>query len=229
MGIFGSISKALFGKQKPATSGNQFSGQINEQFSPWVSQGTAGMGQYANVLGLGGADAQQGALQDWWNSSGGQFQLNQGLDQIAGNSAAGGLLRSGGTAKAMENYRSNLASTKLNEYLGNLSGFNNQALQAGQLISGAGQTQTGASTKGGGLGKAIGLAASVFSDRRAKTDIKRIGEERDGLGRYRFRYLWNNTPQTGVMADEVARLRPWALGPEIGGFMTVRYDLLEAA
>ena len=30
----------------------------------------------------------------------------------------------------------------------------------------------------------------------------------------------------GVMADEVAALRPWALGPEVAGFATVNYAAL---
>jgi hypothetical protein len=34
---------------------------------------------------------------------------------------------------------------------------------------------------------------------------------------------------TGVMADEVAKLRPWALGPKIGAYRTVNYQALEAA
>jgi hypothetical protein len=30
----------------------------------------------------------------------------------------------------------------------------------------------------------------------------------------------------GVMADEVAKLRPWALGPKRAGFATVNYGAL---
>jgi hypothetical protein len=189
------------------------------------------MGQAANILGLNGPDASSGALDDWYGSSGGKFLMDQGMEQILGNRAAGGLLRSGGTSKALENYRSGLASTKLNEYLGNVFNMNQQALGAGGLVTSAGQygQGTGAHESGGGLGKAIGLAMSIFSDRRLKTDIVKLGEEADGLGRYRYRYLWESEPREGVMADEVARLRPWALGPEIGGFATVRPDMLGAA
>lgn len=65
-------------------------------------------------------------------------------------------------------------------------------------------------------------AASMFSDRRLKRDIALIGRLRDGLGVYRWVYRWGEKA-TGVMADEVARLRPWALGPAVDGFATVNY------
>jgi hypothetical protein len=226
LGLFSSISKALFGKNNPAKSGNKFADQLNTSFSPWVQQGGQGMAQYANVLGLGGEGAQDEALGNWWDSSGGDFLMNQGMDQIMGNRAAGGLLRSGGTGKAIENYRSGLASTKLGEYMGLLDNMNKNALGAGNIIANAGQTSTGANKSGGGLGKVIGLATSIFSDSRLKYDIEKIGEEADGLGRYRYRYLWDETPREGVMADEVAELRPWALGPVVNGFATVNYGAL---
>lgn len=226
MGLFGSISKALFGKAKPATSDNKFADQLNTSFSPWVQQGGQGMGAMAGILGLNGAPAQDEALDGWWKGSGGDFLLSQGMDQIMGNRAAGGLLRSGGTMKAMEDYRSGLASTKLGEMMQMLQGFNQNALGAGNIIANAGQRNVGASKSGGGLGKAIGLGMSLFSDRRLKTGITKIGQEPDGLGIYNYRYVWSDEPQTGVMADEVARLRPWALGPVVGGFATVNYGAL---
>jgi hypothetical protein len=226
----GGIVKSLFGsKGSKQSSGNKFADQINTSFSPWVSQGTAGMGQAASILGLNGSQAGGEALDNWWNSSGGQFLMDQGMDQIAGNRAAGGLLRSGGTMKAMEDYRSGLASTKLNEYMGNIFNLNQQALGAGGLIANAGQYSTGKGGGSSGLGSAIGAGLALFSDRRLKTDIERVGELPDGMGVYEWRYVWGGDRQRGVMADEVERLRPWALGPEVGGFKTVRYDLLEAA
>lgn len=97
-------------------------------------------------------------------------------------------------------------------------------------------TATGTSTtktSGGLLNALLGagqIGASIFaSDRRLKTDIERIGEFSDGLGRYRYRYAWGGPMQEGVMADEVAELRPWALGPVIGGFSTVDYSMLDEA
>lgn len=69
------------------------------------------------------------------------------------------------------------------------------------------------------------VGAAAFSDRRLKTDIEKVGEEADGLGVYDFSYIWGGRHR-GVMADEVASLRPWALGPVIGGYATVDYSAL---
>jgi hypothetical protein len=77
---------------------------------------------------------------------------------------------------------------------------------------------------GSGL-KAASSLASLFSDRRLKTNIRKIGVFADGLGKYAWTYIWGE-PATGVMADEVERLRPWALGPIIGGYATVNYGAL---
>ena len=90
------------------------------------------------------------------------------------------------------------------------------------------------------MGKAIGLAANVaslFSDRRLKTNIEKVGELPDGLEIYEWDYLpiegriaeyLPEGRQRGVMADQVAELRPWALGPVIDGYATVNYSALGA-
>lgn len=65
-----------------------------------------------------------------------------------------------------------------------------------------------------------------FSDRRLKTDIEKLAEFEDGLSWYRFRYIWEDDLREGVMADEVAELRPWALGPSINGFATVNMEAM---
>jgi hypothetical protein len=82
----------------------------------------------------------------------------------------------------------------------------------------------------GGISSIAGIAkeAGAFSDPRLKKDVRKIGELEDGLGVYTFRYLWetDEVPHVGVMADEVERLRPHALGAPVLGFMTVNYEKL---
>ncbi len=110
------------------------------------------------------------------------------------------------------------------------TGLNAYAGTLGSLTGKYG-TQTGSSSpslfdqaKGvAGLGAGF---ASVFSDPRLKTAIEKVGEFADGLGIYLYDYVWGGPRQRGVMADEVARLRPWALGPEVAGFRTVNYEAL---
>lgn len=62
--------------------------------------------------------------------------------------------------------------------------------------------------------------ASLFSDRRLKTDIKRVGITDGGNTVYTYRYGGTGPYHMGVMADEV----PEARGPDINGFATVQYE-----
>lgn len=100
------------------------------------------------------------------------------------------------------------------------------------LGGGAGQ-QT--QTQPGGWGNQLaGAAASLIpflmtSERRLKKNITKVGELADGLAVYDFVYRndADNQVQRGVMADEVEKLRPWALGPKINGIQTVNYAHIE--
>jgi len=108
------------------------------------------------------------------------------------------------------------------------SGANSYAGAIGQLLGNyntQSQTPSTGSSIANGLGTALSIA-SLFSDRRLKTDIRKIGEYADGLGKYVWRYVWGGPEHEGVMADEVAALRPWALGPVILGYQTVNYGAL---
>jgi hypothetical protein len=99
------------------------------------------------------------------------------------------------------------------------------------------QTTTQKQGIGGLLAQAGGTALSMYagSDIRLKTNIERVGETPDGLGIYDFDYLpiegdisafMPEGRQRGVMAHEVAVLRPDALGPVIDGYATVNYGAL---
>lgn len=66
---------------------------------------------------------------------------------------------------------------------------------------------------------------SLFSDRRLKHDIKRIGKTENGLPIYTFKYKGDDRQQThiGFMADEVEKDHPSAVG-ERNGYKTVDYS-----
>lgn len=220
MGLFGK----LFGKAGSSTSKswNDAAPWANQTFQPAAQAGVGGINQLAGEL--------DGGFDDYARNAGWDFQLDEGLDGITGSAAARGLLRSGSAGKAFVKYGNDLKSGMYNNYLGQLGLLGGMGLNAGQLAIGANQRSEGTS-KGasdgllGKIGQAAGAFAS-FSDRRLKADIEKIGEEPDGLGRYRFRYLGETETREGVMADEVAQLRPWALGPEFGGYATVNYEAL---
>lgn len=133
-----------------------------------------------------------------------------------------------------------------NANMGTLAGLGSTAVQlpwtdANNLAAGLGSlwgNQKDTTQKQGGdllgqllnAGASIGSAALMASDRRLKRDIRKVGALADGLGIYVWRYIWGGPEYRGVMADEVAALRPWALGPKVmGEYMTVDYSKLGAA
>lgn len=66
---------------------------------------------------------------------------------------------------------------------------------------------------GGAWGNNISAvySSSSISDVRLKRDIVLIARLDNGLGIYRYRYVWSDTVYVGVMAQEVALLRPDAV------------------
>jgi hypothetical protein len=82
----------------------------------------------------------------------------------------------------------------------------------------------------GGLGSLAGSLGSAaitkFSDIRLKTDIKPVGRTRRGIPLYSFRYIWNDEPQVGCMAQEVQKLIPAAVHKMPSGFLAVDYSMV---
>lgn len=70
----------------------------------------------------------------------------------------------------------------------------------------------------------LGSSAIMASDRRVKRDIERIGEV-EGLPVYSFRYIWDDEPRVGYMAQDVQAVKPGAV-VDIGGVLHVDYAQL---
>lgn len=64
---------------------------------------------------------------------------------------------------------------------------------------------------------------SLFSDRRLKHDVRPIGKTNDGLPIYAFKYKGSDQTQLGLMAQDVEKKKPEAVGLA-AGFKTVDYD-----
>ncbi len=100
-------------------------------------------------------------------------------------------------------------------------------------------TQT--QSQGFGLAQAIALGAQVAqtaaaaSDPRLKTNVVWVSTDEDGLDWFDFDYRQDmgldlpKERQRGVMATDVAILRPWALGEPLGEYLTVDYSKLSLA
>lgn len=221
----------------------QVYGENKAAAAPWIGGGTGAYQAYNDMLfGTG----QNEAFQNWLNSSDYNFTTKAGLDAITQNMASKGLLNSGSTLKAItqwgqqnaQQYRDNymnqlLGSAQLGQNtLANLMGQSNSSAQgvANVLQNKAEQQASGV---GNFLNFGLGVAGLV-SDERLKTDIKKVGKmhkSRGGLPVYTYRYVDDppNVRRMGVMAQEVAKKRPDALGPIVENFMTVDYRRLANA
>jgi hypothetical protein len=70
-------------------------------------------------------------------------------------------------------------------------------------------------------------SAIFTSDIRLKREIVLIDRLDDGLGLYRYRYLWSDTVYVGVMAQEVALIHPDAIvRSPLDGYLRVNYTRL---
>ena len=69
-------------------------------------------------------------------------------------------------------------------------------------------------------------SSSESSDIRLKRDITQVGRLPNGLGLYRYRYIWSDTAYVGVMAQEVAPIAPDAVVRAANGYLRVNYARL---
>ena len=224
MGLF-----SFFKPKYKAAGSNVNNSLIKDTYTGQAQIGTNAAGLLGGALGVPGGDtagADAGFKQ--YSDNAGFGNVLQRLTQgITGGQAARGLLRSGSTGTRMLEEGTALNQQYYNNYLQNLLGLGNLGLGAGGLITQAGSGQTTKRKSGAAtVGNILSGIGSIFSDPRLKEDIHKIDEFEDGLGIYEFRYIGQPTVFTGVMADEVAELRPWALGPTIAGYATVDYGRL---
>jgi len=77
-----------------------------------------------------------------------------------------------------------------------------------------------------GDGAKAAASAGMMSDRRLKTDIKKVGKTDSGLPVYTYKYKGDNVVHMGVMAQDVEKVTPEAV-EEIGGFKAVNYGLIK--
>lgn len=152
----GSIVQGVFGGKKSKTSNKAYD-QLNSTFSPLEAQAGTGANALASLLS---GDAS--GFNNFKAATGFDGAAEAGSRGITGNAAASGLLRSGSTGKALENYGVGLQNQYSNDYMNHLLQQAQLGLGAGQLISGAGQVtkssdKPGIFNAGSALGKGGGL------------------------------------------------------------------------
>ncbi|MBO9441377.1 tail fiber domain-containing protein [Phaeobacter italicus] len=116
----------------------------------------------------------------------------------------------------------------VNPNISSIAGTDRAGIEMGaygqQLDAWKAQTAYRQSLMGGILGAGGQLgAAALMSDRRIKSDIRRIG--RNGrLPVYEFRYIGDDQKHVGFMAQDVLKVDPGAIVFLEGGLMAVDYD-----
>lgn len=218
-----------FLKPKAAKSDNLNRGLINSTYTPQAQTGVTANNYLSSLLtGQGDTGAANAGYNNYLQMAGYAPAMRQLSQDTVGQGAAAGILNSGATAKRLQTRGAELNQGFYNNYLQQLSGASGLGLQAGGLLTNVGNRSTGGGpSTAGSIASAVGGIASIFSDRRLKRDISLVRRDPDGLGWYEFAYNWNPAKKLiGVMADEVAKLRPQALGPSRLGFATVDYGAL---
>ena len=158
MGFSSKSESANGSSQRTDNSKNQAYPFVQDTFAP-VAQGTAGSNNaIANLLGLNGASGSTEGFDNFRNSSGYNFIRDQGIEGINSNDASKGLLGSGSALKSISSYSSGLASQFLDKYLASLQGLTGSGLQAGQIISGAGNTSN---SQGSSVNSSQGKSSSI--------------------------------------------------------------------
>ncbi len=156
-------------------------------------------------------------------------QYNTAYDQLQGGIS--NLLGFGGLQRQLETqdrqalpagleFASNIFSPLLGGGTQQMTDIGARTSTSAGLIPTIGGISSGIS----GLSKGIGALAGLFSDARLKENIKLVGKE-NGFNIYEFNYKGLPQKYTGVMAQEVKKVRPDAVGERLG-YMTVNYGAI---
>lgn len=200
--------------------------------SSFAGSGMTGSGLHAQNLakGLsaGVADVENQAWQQGQNRA---LQAAGMLPQMAGMEfGAADALRAAGADRQQQSQQEISANVLQDQQAktSELSAIQNYL----SLMSGLGgqfgtQTQTQSQNAGlmGMLGFGLQAAPLLFSDRRLKEDIEKVGKTDDGLPVYTYRYKGSPTVHMGVMAQEVQKKKPEAVH-KVGGFLAVDYGAI---
>lgn len=193
-----------------------------------LQQGLKALNNQGSAQGLNMSGAQQKGLLQYATGLANQTygdQYNRALQSYGANY---------GLANDMYNRLGGLSGMGQNAAAGVGQAGQNTANSISQLLQSSAQAQ-GSALIGGANAQAQalpnlmnmgGTAAGIYallSDRRMKRDIERVGTTPGGHNLYRFRYLHDDKPHVGVMAQEIEQVIPDAV-TEVDGIKYVDYS-----
>jgi hypothetical protein len=197
--------------------------------NPGSGSFAAGMQDMTNEKALVSAGAQTNARTQYRDRATALVAAAAGAGQTAfGNGASTGSMAGGSGAGGV-----GLSAAGMNSMGGVNQNYNAGMGSAGNNFNGAGaawRANAIESAKNPGFDFVAGLATSgakafAMSDRRLKTDIKKVGVMGTGLPVYTYRYKAGGPTVMGVMADEVERINPDAVVKRARG----KYDAVDYA
>lgn len=147
------MGKLFGGSKSSQTSSNQAYGTINNAVAPALGNIATGTNSLNALL-----SGDTSGFNQYKAATGFDPMAEQGSRGITGNAAAGGLLRSGGTGKALTAFGNQLQQQFADSYFNKLLSQAGLGLQAGNLLAGAGNTSSSKSKSKPGLGGFVGTA-----------------------------------------------------------------------
>jgi hypothetical protein len=165
IGAAGSLLGGQSAKSNDLTGYNYLSGQrpqLGNGVRQYAVRGDQANEASAQLLGITPVtDKTKDGFHNYLNSTGYNFQRDQGVGAITGSAAARGVLNSGSTAKALMKYGTDLASTTFGNYLTQVNNLGAQGLTAAGQIGQAGTE--GGKAAGEAMSNGIGGAAGSIA------------------------------------------------------------------
>ncbi len=217
-GQFGNQAQAQIFQQALQGYGQNLQGQA-QQFGQALQGNAQNFGQASTQANMAN-QLRQAAINEYMQRR--AFSMNEINGLLSGQQIA---------APTFSNFNTAAGGTGVD-----YSGAGQQQYQAAQAQQAASNAATGqilgavgsigGMMMGGPAGAAIGGSlGGAMSDRRVKKMLRRIGTHPRGFGIWQFRYIGETADRVGVVAQEVQRVYPEAVG-SLRGVLTVDYSML---
>lgn len=225
------IAAANLNQQNQLSNANILSGILNTGYNTALStaqqqQGVgisaaqtaasqlASLGQQQFTQGLGASNQEATLGQDIYNTGAATSAAEANLGAGAQSAALSGSQAQLAAGQVQQQTQQAQDTAEYNQFLQQQSYPFQTAQFLANIAEGTGALSgsTTTSTTPGGL----------FSDRRLKENIRKVGKLKDGQVIYAYNYKGDNVTHVGLMADEVEKKHPEAVGLS-GGYKTVDY------
>lgn len=179
------------GQARNAALGQGYQFGMNQQQQAFGQQQQAGAQNFQQQLAMSQYQNQlrQQQLQEMIQQRG--FSLNEMQALLNGQQVS--MPQFGGYSQAGVAEGADLMGAAKAQYSASMDQYNAKQAQTAGLMQGLGS---------------MGSMAMMFSDRRIKADVRRIGRDPRGWGIYSYRFIGERGRRVGVIAQDVQRVAP---------------------